>query len=960
MEHTLSRTLSLGSIPSNATAAESTSQLGSLSDANEDGRHIAQMLADIELNDFPRASEALYDADLDPSCDLLSGLNSIRAPCTEGTRVDVLHRIIQWHDSTPVEGASVFWLSGMAGTGKSSIAYSVCEQLNRRRGALGASFFCSRQIPPTRRSRSLIPTIAFQLARRSVSYRGALLNADMDAVRDISHQFDAFLLEPWEASIREDATPPSGLIVIDALDQIEDEAGFTFLALLIKSSKRLSGLKILVTSRTDPHMEGGLLSSSIIFRLEDVEEAVVKCDILLYLSAELPDLFATREQRLRRLSHEANGSFVYAATAVRVILSTSSVQGQEEQLDDILYAEAGNSLDKLYANILHRALPNEQHLQKPMISALNTFLCAEEPLSVSAASDLTDGVDEESVLRLVQNLDPVAFVASGNRCVYVYHQSFCDYTLDPCRSGDIRARHVALSLACLRSMDALRFNLCGMRSSLITDDFDPPDCDEMSGSLRYACRHWAVHVVKSMPTGDEQLVGLVSNFVENKVLFWIEAMSIMGLANECAQSLESVKEALSAANLKGASPTLIHDLGLLSHFAQVFAENPMTSRFTPQLYLQSLSSQRWRPLFARLSARIPQIPAVDSHLTSKFPVDTDFDLFDGVDFVNSENYEALAREADNGWVALIAVGSHRLLTSNGFHSLRLWDLVEHREVWALVDESACVTALAISSDGLRVVCSWDDQSLRMYDIPDERTSPPVPRWSTAMTSSTREELLGPLWRSPFIDSRISSVRFSGSNDEAIVALCGDGLVRAWNASNGHTLPHPLNLPEKEIDIASNESYFPSDSDEEEDDKGLTRQSFRRFSFPSCRDVGLVMNPLFNHPTTHPELGLFLDLSASTFMPMVEVHNCGSKLPLSPSYLAAPATFPPVPELHIFCDAPKVPIIHAKSLDGGAGLTVADVLEAIHTNMQSKFTTKSWACMSHLEQLEAPYLEWWII
>lgn len=386
--------------------------------------------------------------------------------------------------------------------------------------------------------------------------------------------------------------------------------------------------------------------------------------------------------------------------------------------------------------------------------------------------------------------------------------------------------------------------------------------------------------------------------------------------------------------LKGITSDLVYDLDLLVHFVKTFSANTTTT--VPQLYLQSLASQRWRPLFARLSSRIPQIPAVNSHLTSKFPVDIDYPLFNGLK-LDVFNSEADYKEDVDGWVALIAVALEgRLLTSNGFHTLRLWDLVQHREVWMLEDESACVTALGVSSDGMRVVCSWDDNTLRVYDIPGE-----APRW---VSSVARELGLEPLWKSPFIDGCVSSVRFAGNDDEAVVAMCGDGRVRAWDAFSGCILPHPLSLPEKEVDIASNESYFPSDSDEEDEvsDEGSSRPLFRRFSSPSFRDAEIVLNPVFNHPATHPEFGLWFDLSAVTFMPMADV---GLKLPLPPSYLAAPATFPPVSELHIYCDASKVPTIHAMAL---ATLTVADVLEAIHGVMQSKIFMPS---LTHFEQLE---------
>jgi len=62
------------------------------------------------------------------------------------TRVDLLQSIRQWCQD--VEGKSIFWLNGMAGTGKSTISWSIAKLLADRRSgqpvALGGNFFFKR------------------------------------------------------------------------------------------------------------------------------------------------------------------------------------------------------------------------------------------------------------------------------------------------------------------------------------------------------------------------------------------------------------------------------------------------------------------------------------------------------------------------------------------------------------------------------------------------------------------------------------------------------------------------------------------------------------------------------------------------------------------------------------------------------------------------------------------------
>jgi Mrp family chromosome partitioning ATPase len=58
--------------------------------------------------------------------------------CLPNTRTKLLDEITTWANSK--DSKSIFWLSGMAGTGKSTIARTIA-QLFASRGQLGASFF---------------------------------------------------------------------------------------------------------------------------------------------------------------------------------------------------------------------------------------------------------------------------------------------------------------------------------------------------------------------------------------------------------------------------------------------------------------------------------------------------------------------------------------------------------------------------------------------------------------------------------------------------------------------------------------------------------------------------------------------------------------------------------------------------------------------------------------------------
>ncbi|KIK58212.1 hypothetical protein GYMLUDRAFT_101803, partial [Collybiopsis luxurians FD-317 M1] len=139
--------------------------------------------------------------------------------CTPGTREQILEGIIEWAN-TPE--SQVYWMVGMAGTGKSTIAKSLCTML-RKDKLLAGAFFCSRQLPTCCDHAKLIPTIAYQLAQYSHTFAKALtqelrVNPDL-AYKDIKSQMK-LIINPWKAAANAKGLASiAPVIIIDALDE---------------------------------------------------------------------------------------------------------------------------------------------------------------------------------------------------------------------------------------------------------------------------------------------------------------------------------------------------------------------------------------------------------------------------------------------------------------------------------------------------------------------------------------------------------------------------------------------------------------------------------------------------------------------------------------------------------------------------------------------------------------------
>jgi predicted AAA+ superfamily ATPase len=116
------------------------------------------------LNNLSQAKRAAYDAKS----------RAGRRSCTAKTREKILTDLVAW--VADAGDTNIYWLNGMAGTGKTTIAFTFSQILDNIQ-MLGASFFCSQLDTDSSDADLIFPTLAYELARHSPAASQALLNA---------------------------------------------------------------------------------------------------------------------------------------------------------------------------------------------------------------------------------------------------------------------------------------------------------------------------------------------------------------------------------------------------------------------------------------------------------------------------------------------------------------------------------------------------------------------------------------------------------------------------------------------------------------------------------------------------------------------------------------------------------------------------------------------------------------
>jgi hypothetical protein len=453
-----------------------------------------------------------------------------------------------------MQTARVFWINGpgSAGTGKTTIAFTVARELHLQK-KLGASFFCARDIAECSNPKLIFPTIAYQLGQFYAPFLQevtAVFKADTEiAYSVVPMQLEKLIVKPLQAL---QGTMPSCVVVIDALDECQDGGATSIiLASLAQYMTQLMPLKFLITSRPEHHIHSGfklkqLLQTTQRFILHEVEQHVVETDIHKYLDSSLmitKQMYQLDEgwpalQDVNALVQLSSGLFIFAATAIKFIQDKyyNDPQGQLACLLNSMMATASSPhtlLDQLYLQVLKNAFPDiSPNFASRLKVALGSIILLQSPLSPQ---------DLEKLLALTVPLHVTlrhlhSVVIFQKDVIRIIHPSFHDFLTDPARCVNFKflvnpeMQHSLLAQACLDALKMLKKNICEIKQPWIlhnnvenlpalVQQYIPP-------FLQYACQHWAVHLSHSLFSNG--LLHSLEEFCTHHLLHWVEVCCILG------------------------------------------------------------------------------------------------------------------------------------------------------------------------------------------------------------------------------------------------------------------------------------------------------------------------------------------------------------------------------------------------------------------------------------------------
>jgi hypothetical protein len=91
--------------------------------------------------------------------------------------------------------------------------------------------------------------------------------------------------------------------------------------------------------------------------------------------------------------------------------------------------------------------------------------------------------------------------------------------------------------------ESLEKNMCSIPDYALNSEVEdlPKRIKEsgIRGALEYACRSWYKHIIAGMGRATD-VVSTLRDFLEQKLLFWLEVLSVLGAVGDAARALNMV------------------------------------------------------------------------------------------------------------------------------------------------------------------------------------------------------------------------------------------------------------------------------------------------------------------------------------------------------------------------------------------------------------------------------------
>ncbi|CAG7932682.1 unnamed protein product [Penicillium olsonii] len=444
----------------------------------------------------------------------------------------------QWQDG---QSDCLLWIRGDPGKGKTMLLCGIIDELTRLFGDTAniSFFFCQATDVRINNATAVLRGLIYSLVKKQpfllshvkilYDHAGKALYEDMNAWNALSQIFRDILKDPILQST---------FLIIDALDECITGLP-SLLDLITQISSAYPQIKWIVSSRNWPDIEerlGTTYTTPISLELNDasVAEAVSKFiqHKVHYLAKVKKYNDETRDTICRHLSSNSQGTFLWVALVCQDLDRTSRWHAHKklEAFPPGLNALYGRMIDQVRnsedAEICKRILAVMSIVYRPIAFDELASL-------VELPDELSD--DSEALSEIIAICG--SFLAVREDTVIFVHQSAKEFLLRETQNGvfpgDMEAEHHKVFSRSLQIMfKSLRRDILQLEfPGCPIEEIKPPSPNPLAAA-KYACVYWVDHLHHSGCYEKDDLGvderGCVDDFLREKFLHWIEALSILG------------------------------------------------------------------------------------------------------------------------------------------------------------------------------------------------------------------------------------------------------------------------------------------------------------------------------------------------------------------------------------------------------------------------------------------------
>ncbi|KAJ6436177.1 ribosomal protein s17 [Purpureocillium lavendulum] len=650
------------------------------------------------------------------------------------------------------ENARLLWVKGDPGKGKTMLMIGLARHLKtqlRRENCALAFFFCQNADQRLNNGIAILRGLVWMLLSKNPALS-----------RHIPEEYSRIPREKQKAMLEESQNPNLFSTLASMLDGMLTDPSFDTVYLLVDAldecldsdrlvewmtqaaSKPVSKAKWLVSSRFSLMLGRALQPSECQHKLDlDLNDEHISRAVARFIEQKVNDLAkgCKYDEQLRRkvqtkLEEKAESTFLWVSLICSRLAKVSrlNVEAEIDKFPPGLPALYDRMMDLIERD------DNETTCKQILRAVVLVYrpLTLEELITVAALPNIQDDVLLEAVHLCG------SYVIFREDRVRFLHQSAKDY-LEVKYAMRLDAAGVAKGHADIggRSIEAmssmLRQNMYNLDYDFKPVDINPPTPDPLA-SIAYSCVFWVDHLFKSGGVADCRRGfandGAVFMFLKERVLYWLESLSLLGAVPEGLRSIQK-----------------------LLHMAQ---ELPTNSEFVKFLEDAEKVVRSHRSIIEQAPLQAYGSALIFSPMS------------------NTRQYWDAHRQT--------------LASASDDRTVRLWDAATGAQRRTLEGHGGRVRAVAFSPDGKTLASASDDRTVRLWDAAtgaQRRTleghggrvravafSPDGKTLASGSFDGTRRTLEGQgHW--------VSAVAFS-PDGKTLATASVDGTVGLWDAATG--------------------------------------------------------------------------------------------------------------------------------------------------------------------------------